>query len=470
MALVESINALIRTKDDNKKVFDLIARSNITYSENIKKCLHTAVVHSNYEVVYKLIIEYRMCVRSIFDGKTTLMNCFDNFHKPKNFEEYKEKIRIVELLITNRADITKDKDEEYNTVLIMASIMHYFEIVKLLLDSKKNLDINFENKHNNCALVYLLGYSSFDSWLKRDYEGLEDLILQIIRLPHVNINARCGTGGSIGFSRGNSLFDMACSRRMYRVANEIISNKKFNINYCSHNSTHPLVTACNFDNFNLAQKIIERPDFDMFYVDTFSNSLVSLITKKNTYTGIQLAIRFVNQDEKLLNTINVKGETILFMSGTKFNIYIEDKYNEEFKKLSYIVTYEEKNILIEILKKTNSCEIEVFMELMYLATKLVCDEKFSIDNFINSSHHYNVICDICTRINKFYKNRMVNASNACNEYIKLLINILSRKNIYVSDKSRGTIQTVIKLLRNNEHNNQERVDLINALNEKSNFI
>jgi len=87
----------------------------------------------------------------VFYDKPIIDQIFEEFCKSKSKQDQDKLIKLVSILPPE--DVNK-QDVSGFTVLILASIYCYTEIIKILL-GKEGININFKNKFGNTALNFL---------------------------------------------------------------------------------------------------------------------------------------------------------------------------------------------------------------------------------------------------------------------------------------------------------------------------
>jgi ankyrin repeat protein len=235
-----------------------------------------------------------------------------NLIKNKKYNELQNYIKSINI---NSIDI-EYIDDENNTILILASEYHNFDIVEKLLKHKNiNNIINNTNKKSENALLWII------------YHGISDLALSLLDFKKINVN--------IQDYNKNTALTLACQKKLFDVIFKLLDFIDININETNQLGYSPLLISAQNNMPNVMIKLLN-----------FNNIEIN-ITDLNKMTPLMYACKY-----------SLSNVAIKLLSFNNINVHISNLNN--FTALNYAIL----NNMFATIMKLITFDIELNNEII----------------------------------------------------------------------------------------------------------
>ena len=279
--------------------------SNNAEFKNGLTALHSASGKGHLEVV-KHLVERKGCDINVKA---------DNNETPYHKACYTGHLDVVEYLSSNTLCDVHGKDKFGWTALHLAAEGGHLEVVKHLM-KRKGCDINVKADNNETP------------YHRACYTGHLDVV------EYLSSNTLCDVHGKDKF--GWTALHLAAEGGHLEVVKHLVENKGCDINVKSNNNQTPLHIAYQ-RNWNVGiDLLMNKPSCDVNVQDSDGNTLLHLACKRGDTSMIKQLISHPKCD---INFLNKKNETPL-------HLVIISRYNRA-------------PAIVELLLKTNKCDVSI---------------------------------------------------------------------------------------------------------------
>lgn len=204
---------------------------------------------------------------------------------------------IIEKLMS-RVNIN-EQDDDGNNALILASYFGHTQIVKLLLQDPKKININLRNKLSSSALFAAA------------CQNHEDALRLLLEFPGVNVNAQN--------KQGNSGLIIAASNGHENIAKLLLQSPSINVNMQNEHGTTPLITAVCNERENIVKLLLQHPNVNVNIADSDDVTALIFAVEHDLQNIVKLLL---NAPHVNINAQTPYGVTALIYAINKNNIEI----------------------------------------------------------------------------------------------------------------------------------------------------